>query len=254
VRGSHLTRPIIEVFNFTEQGLEIAIDGEVIDPENEIELVTGEVYELEVVATQDEFRGCLIRLEALDDQSAAGALTPGANARPAQACIPQGPSVVGVTHFNSDLKTIFSGLLLTEEAGRFDVGITVVVSNNAEESVFGYLPLSLSFVDAASEAPSEQPSEQPSEMPSDAPSDVPSAFPTGVSDEPSAAPSDVPSDAPSDAPSDQPSEMPSDLPTIAPFATEQPVPKPPKPPKAPKAKGKGSPKLPKLPKLPKVSG
>ena len=143
VGGLHLTRPETIQAEFADRGIQVSIGGNRVVPGQSLGLIASDSLEVEITATTNQFRGALIRLEADDGQSVLGGLTPGTNAAVAMTC--QAP-VVGITHFDNDLKSVFSGTLMVDALGAATLDITVVEINSAESSIYMYGGYSMTFI------------------------------------------------------------------------------------------------------------
>jgi hypothetical protein len=98
-------------------------------------VLLGVEHTVEIVASQNPFKGALIRVES--SHAATFALTPMIHAQQASACTV--PNVQGVTHTSNALKNVVSAAFFTPEAGDFVVDVTVVDVNNATHgSVYWY--------------------------------------------------------------------------------------------------------------------
>ena len=135
VGGIHLLRPDVEETSFAARGIEILIGGTFVSPGQTFGVIQGSSHEVEIVATVNQFQGALIRLEPLQGQSVIGGLTPGMNAQDTMIC--EAP-VQGITHINSELKSLFTGTLQIDELGQTTLDITVVEMNSATTSIYMY--------------------------------------------------------------------------------------------------------------------
>jgi len=135
VGGLHLLRPVVDETSFLARGIDILIGGTMVSPGQTFGVIQGSSLEVEIVATVNQFQGALIRLEPLQGQSVIGGLTPGVNAQDTMICA---DPVEGITHINSELKTLFTGTLQIDEPGQTRLDITVVEMNSADTSIYMY--------------------------------------------------------------------------------------------------------------------
>lgn len=142
VGGQHL-QPGAIAASFVDRGIGIAIGGTPVTPGQNLGLISGDELEVVITASTNLFRGALIRLEPGQGQSVLGGLTPGTNAAVATIC--QAP-VVGITHFNNETKTTFTGTLRVETLGPATLDITVVEINSATQSIYMYGGYNIVFV------------------------------------------------------------------------------------------------------------
>lgn len=143
VGGSHLLPAETISATFAERGIQVSIGGNIVTPDQTFGLLAGDSLEVEIVATQNQFRGALIRLEPLADQDVMGGLTPGTNAVLADICT---DPVVGITHSDNELKESFSGTLMVDSLGEAVLDITIVEINSAASSIYMYGGYDIVFI------------------------------------------------------------------------------------------------------------
>jgi hypothetical protein len=117
-----------------------------------VQAFAGERYDVTVITVPDTgafFRGALIRVEgaaAADAATTFFTLQAGVNAQGAGVCDEQPGDVVGITHTDNEAKTQLGGTLTFDATGEATVDVTVVVSNNATDSIYYYSGFTLSVV------------------------------------------------------------------------------------------------------------
>lgn len=214
----------IETGSLENNGFEVSIDGNVLDP-NEPYIFTIGVDHVLLVEGRDRFLGILVRLEAEDDGvDTIGALDENSNnLQEADACI---RAVVGITHTNNNRKRDAEIILRLDETTAATLDITLVLANNVDESIYYYSGYNLEAIEQPSNSPSissapsnalsASPSSSPSLSPSESPSFRPSGSPVAPSSNPSASPSlsFLPSWLPSIIPSAIPSGITSAVPSV----------------------------------------
>ena len=129
--------------SFEQRGIEISIGGTTVTPGQNLGLIAGDELEVVITATTNPFRGALIRLAPSQGQSLLGGLTPGTNAKVESTC--QAP-VVGITHFNNETKTTFTGTLMVDALGPATLDITVVEIGTLTQSIYMYGGYNIVFV------------------------------------------------------------------------------------------------------------
>ena len=139
-----------------------------------IALKTGVDYYIRVAAALKRYKGFLVRLSAPDTVDTTTALLPVNLSQVATAC---NEPVVGICHFNNELKNFASGNLRVDQASVVYLDVTVVRENNANVSSYFYSRYTVRFDESGSDSPSDTPSNMPSQPPaigSETPSEVPS--------------------------------------------------------------------------------
>jgi hypothetical protein len=174
-------------------------------------------YEISVLGTRYAYKGCLIRMESLNNQDLYAALLPGTNMGPAFACFGNESStsggdggtstnlVTGISHTDNPLKQLHSGVIRLADPGHVVLDITVVGINNATVSLYAYSQYTLRFVSAPTPtAPTTASSPQTAPQ---------QPAPTSAISTPTAAPAPPPS---SPVPSATPTSTPSNVPSVSP--------------------------------------
>jgi hypothetical protein len=141
VGGPHLASATQTTGTLDDFGIQITIDGEVIEDGDDVELTAGESYDIVVTATGDAFKGVLINTDypVPAANSPDVFLTPLENTQEAFACTQAG--VLGVTHFNPDPKTSASGVLNPTIPGTYIIGVTNVITLQPSEYYFSSFQL-----------------------------------------------------------------------------------------------------------------
>jgi hypothetical protein len=137
VGGAHLSENrTVTLGALSKFGYQVSIDGILLDPNSETTISTVTDHSVTLAATDKEFRGFLMRLHVLGaDGPVVDALLPLDHSWTEDTC---DRNVVGITHYNSNLKPFASGLLRLEKPVRMVLDVTVVKKLNDEKSVYGY--------------------------------------------------------------------------------------------------------------------
>lgn len=113
-------------------------------------LLTNMEYKISVIGTQYVYKGCLIRLQGLSEQSdntIATSLEPLLNTHSAEDVCSKYTNVVGITHNNSEFKQEHTGIVRLDEPGDILFDITIVGLNNQSASLYAYNNFTVSFGD-----------------------------------------------------------------------------------------------------------
>jgi hypothetical protein len=120
-------------------GIEVSIDGTVLDPSTPFTVSAGEEHVVAVAAAgSTPFRGYLLVLSTVNegiDLSAALVASDEATGQIATVCA---TPLIGVTHTSSDDKTTVTALLNVAEEAALFLDVTVVLQNGGGVSQYGY--------------------------------------------------------------------------------------------------------------------
>lgn len=130
VEGYHLDtadgRPVVGG-TLADGAIRVTVGDVLLDANTVNEIPAGQDLLVGVEADDLSFLGVLVRLQAPDGVDTTGALIPGANVGPANACA---SPVVGFTHTDSEEKMMATGTLrLDEESDGITLDVTIVFLN-----------------------------------------------------------------------------------------------------------------------------
>mmetsp|Transcript_20203 Transcript_20203/g.36489 ORF Transcript_20203/g.36489 Transcript_20203/m.36489 type:complete len:221 (-) Transcript_20203:249-911(-) len=159
VGGAHLSYPTT-TGSLADGGITAQVVESETDSSSPAMLMVGEAYFV-MVTREDGFKGVLINTDAPSTT-----LMEGVNTQEASVCT----SAQGVTHMNADLKTEAGGVIQADAPGTVNIGVTVVINNNAADgSEYYYSSFPVEFVAPdTTETPAPTPASAPASTPASA--------------------------------------------------------------------------------------
>ena len=136
----------VQSSGLSEAGISVTIDAVELSPTQPIDVPVGSDLVVTIDSSSITYLGALVRLEAPNGVDTSTALSPAVNMQDANVCV---SPIAGITHENSNEKSLSTGMLRFDEAvnGVF-LDITVVFSNNAQQgSIFAYDRMEVNFVE-----------------------------------------------------------------------------------------------------------
>jgi hypothetical protein len=196
VGGIHLLGEVISL-TLEQAGVKVKLGGEVLSVGSTVLVPSDIPYEIRVESSTSDFIGVLIRVEAPAGVDTAGALTPDTNTKLAGVC--GLAPIVGITHFDKDLKSFANGTIIFENNYKGVIVDVTVVFSVKGVSKFAYSRFLLDYFGSPTSAPvllsrtTVSPTRAPQKPPTSAPQKPPTSAPQKP---PSSAPQKPPTKAP----------------------------------------------------------
>jgi hypothetical protein len=132
-------------------GIEVSVDGTVLDPDTPLSISAGEEHVITITATgATPFRGYLMALSTSAGTDLSAALAPEDDAAGQAASVCAAP-LFGITHTSNADKTEVSSVFSLDEETELILDVTVVIVNSGGVSEYGYGGYRLSNGAAAAE-------------------------------------------------------------------------------------------------------